>query len=362
MDIIEQLIQKIESLQVKQTNDYYNKGMFPSQRSNKFLFYKREDSNIYYPALVTFTLLPLLEKCNTNHQKRLKKIIEGITQNYPSYSNPKDDLLINFYKTKPTDHFPNGYFFSKFKHFKLADDTDCTCIVGTNLQDQLNTNDVTHIRKELVQFANLSQKKIVYTFDKYKDLRGYGVWLGTGKMPVEFDLCVMANILFFTFQNNCTLNQQDLDSLSYIKTAILDNDIDYHPFEISYTYPSTIVMLYHIARLWSVMPFPEKYLPKKEIIVAKIDYYLNTSKNTLEKILLTSSLLKMEQQTIPINYQISEVEKEFAGFGFFRALMLKGTNNPLLNKLATYPLFQLLFDCDAYYYSLLLEYELLRKN
>lgn len=362
MNVIDTLIQKIEDLQIKEKSEFYNLGMFPTQRSNRFLGYCREDSNIYYTALIAFTILPLLENCSNEQQEKLNNIIINIRRNYSSYANTQTPSIYNFYQTNPPNYYPNGYFLSKFKHFKLADDADDTCIISMTLEgEHRNKSEIHFIREQLVKFSNLHLKKITATFTKYKNLRAYGVWFGSGKMPIEFDLCVITNILCFTFKNKCKLLQQDIDSLLYIKTAILDNDIETNPFVISYMYPNPVVILYHIARLWSLIPNPDKYLPTR-VIIEKLKKHLESSELILEKMLVSSSLIKMNIKVTPLNYSLAKVEKEFFSFGFFRAPMLKGTANKLFNSLAKLELFHLLFDCNGYYYTLVLEYEILLKT
>ena len=55
-------------------------------------------------------------------------------------------------------------------------------------------------------------------------------------------------------------------------------------------------------------------------------------------------------------------QKECETFPFFTAPMLSGTSNGLLNYLKQFDFFKIHFRCKAFYYTLLLEYELLRKE
>jgi hypothetical protein len=361
--LIELLINRIENLQIKDDSKYYSMGLFPSSRSNQAIGYKREDSNIYYSALIAYTLLNVFDYFTTDQKIRVKSISDKVIENFPKYKSKRDPILYNFYKTNPSDHYPNGHFFSKFKHFELADDADDTCIITLTLQSKggVELSQIQSIRKYLLKFSNLNRKKIKFIPPTYRELKAYGVWFGSGKMPIEFDICVIANILCFIFKNNLQLKQQDIDSLAYIRKAIKNYDIINNSFSISYMYPDSAVILYHIARLWSNMPDPEIYLPKK-IIIKMLRSQLVDSDSTLERIILSTSLLKMGITVPPVKYSLCELKREFKSFGFFIAPMLKGTGSSLLNKLAELSPFQILFDCEAYYYTLVLEYELIIKH
>lgn len=357
MEKIDLLINEIEKQQVKLGNRYYMPGMFPSVRRHPYFSYRREDSNIFYPALVAFTLMPFLNKVSNIQRQKLQAIIEGVKSNYSLYKSLSHPYLYNFYQTNPSKHYPNGYFISKFKHFKLPDDADDTVILTMTL-DEVEEKRVNSIRNELVRFSNLKQKQVKFTLDKYKKLLAYGVWFGTGRMPIEFDLCVMSNILYFTFKYDCPLNRHDLASLEFIRKAIVDDDISKYPFNISYTYPSTTIMLYHIARLCSVMDEPGKFLPV-ELIIQKIIERLENANGLLEKLMLSTSLMRMGIKTKKIDYSLADLEKEFDTFNFFIAPMLCGTGNSLLYHFAKYKIFHILFGCKAYYLALAFEHEML---
>ncbi len=357
MEKIDLLINEIEKQQVKSANRYYTPGMFPSVRRHPYFSYRREDSNIFYPALVAFTLMPFLSEVSNNQRQKLQIIIDGVKRNYSFYKSLSHPYLYNFYQANPSKHYPNGYFISKFNHFKLPDDADDTVILTMTL-DEVEKERVNSIRKELVKFSNLKQKQVKFTLEKYKELPAYGVWFGTGRMPIELDLCVMSNILYFTFKYACPLNRHDLASLEFIEKAILDDDISKFPFNISYTYPDTSIMLYHIARLCSIMDEPGKFLPVN-LITQKTSERLAKAEGILEKIILSTSLARLGIKTGKIDYRLKDLEKEFDSFHFFIAPMLCGTGNSLLYHFAKYKIFHILFGCKAYYYALAFEHEML---
>ncbi|MFT7120803.1 MAG: hypothetical protein ACJAZ9_000980 [Neolewinella sp.] len=351
------LLDKLRGLQVKESNRFYEAGMFPSQRKHPYFPYCREDSNIFYTALIAFTLLPLLDRLPEEDRLLLAGIVAGIRGNYPRYASLSTPGLYNFYRTNPSDHYPNGNILRRFKHFKLADDTDDTAIINAT-REQVTDTELKVVRDELVRFSNLASKQIKHPLRKYEKLPAHAVWFGSGVMPVEFDLCVMANILYFTFQQGSELNETDRASLDFIRRAVLDGDVVNHPFLVSYYYPDPSVIFYHLARLATVMELPEEYLPVKEI-VAGLQVQLTQATSLVERLLLSTALLKLGQQPNPVDYTMDELEASFTSFSFFIAPMLAGTRSRIMNYLAEFAVFQVEYVCEAYYYALALEYELL---
>lgn len=360
MNRITQIVDKIAGFQVSEDNRYYRAGMFPTQRLHQYLPYKREDSNIYYPALIVMTLQDLLKKIPADYQSKVLEIIAGVQKNYPFYQLQRKPYLYNFFSINPvSNHFPNGYVLSKLRHFKLAEDADVSSIIGLTLVEGEDEN-FDLLRKELVDFANLSRQQVRVTLPKFKDLPAYGVWFGSGAMPVEFDLCVMTNILCLMFKKGVILNKQDKATLTYIRETILDGNILKDPFSISYIYPKRSVIYYHIARLCSMMKTPEVYLPVAEII-QQIQKAKVRDKGLIDQLLLNLALLKMKENVDKMLVDLTIFEKETKRFGYYIAPMLSGTRNSTLNSLARYSLTHIQYVCPAYYWTLLLEYEVVSK-
>ncbi|HSC54015.1 MAG TPA: hypothetical protein VLC98_10355 [Phnomibacter sp.] len=360
MNTIDQLIGKLEKLQVGEESKAYRKGMFRSQRFHKYLPYQREDDNIFFSASIAFLLRKNIGLLEDHQREKVNRIIDGVRANYPFYSNLKNEFIYNFYHTRPPKYYPNGYFFSRFKHFKLADDADDTVIVALTLQD-VPVERIDTIRKNLVQFSNLQQKKIKGIGEEYASLPFYATWFGTGKMPIELEICVVCNILYFTFSKQLELNEQDKASITLIKMAIDSYDIVTKSFEISGQYPKPSVILYHIARLCSVMPNPAAYFDIEKLEAITRGQLKKSS--LMEEIFLSIALWQLGKPAVPVEWSLhaKELKKDFAGFPFFIAPMLSGHSNVLLRYLKKFPLFHIQFRSDAFYYTILLEYELLLK-
>ena len=362
MTRINTLIEQLEQLQYASDTETFDKGMFSSVRFHNTLPYRREDNNIFFPATIAFMLLRYIHLLDTGQSKRVNTIIEGIRNNYDPYLSTSDPFSYNFYKTLPNQHYPNGHFLSKINHFGLADDADDTVIMTMSLSD-VSEERIHNVREELVKFANLTNKKIIGIDAEYADLPFYGTWFGSGRMPIEIEFCVLCNILCFTFMYDLELNTQDRASLEFIQKTIRNKDIINKRFLISGMYPRTSVILYHITRLYAIMKDPSPYFDKDELIeLAKEQCSITSS--PLERIICSISLMRLGEtpEYIAWNLNDESFQKDCDTFPFFTAPMLSGTSNRVLNYLKKFDIFKIHFRSKAFYYSLLLEYEVLMKT
>jgi hypothetical protein len=361
MNRIDVLIEILERLQIFSATNQYSNGMFPSQRFHRILPYVREDNNIFFPASIAFILLKNFKYFDKKQSDIVQKIIDGIRMNYPLYADQSDGLTYNFYQTIPHKHFPYGFFLSRFHHFALAEDADDTVMISMTL-NEFSSEKINKVRKKLAHYSNLSQKKITDIDNRYSELPFYATWLGTGKMPIELEICILCNILYFTFSYQLELNAQDKASLDLIKMAIDNDDIMTNSHQISGQYPKFSVILFHITRLCSVINNPELYFDIDKL-TATIRTQLKTV-SIFERIILSISLMYLGEAIEPIAWELhsQKLRKEFKSFPFFVAPMLSGTSNKILNRLKKYKFFQIQYRSEAFYYTLLLEYELLMKS
>lgn len=59
-----------------------------------------------------------------------------------------------------------------------------------------NLDEAKNLKQLIIENCNLKKRNIGNTFRKYKKLNAYSTWIAT-RMPIEFDICVMSNILYF---------------------------------------------------------------------------------------------------------------------------------------------------------------------
>ncbi|GHB69601.1 hypothetical protein [Persicitalea jodogahamensis] len=346
-------LKKITSLQSPDTK-YFPAGLFPAYRRNASIGYARPDTTIFFSAIIGFTLKSLRDKLLPEEQKQVDLILSKIKKNYPDFQNKDGLKTYNFWKTKPSRHFPNGYLFRHFEHFRIPDDVDDTAFVY--LTTDPGPEDLRWLKDKLAQHANGSKQWIKNTYPQYLRLKAYSTWFGKN-MYVEFDACVLSNILYCLFYYKLPLNQHDAHSLLYIRSVVETDRYRVEPFRCAHQYPSTTLIIYHIARLISAFD-PAALWPVKAKLVRDAEESLRTEIHPMNRLLLATSLLRLGQAPPRIAVE-KFTEKDFDGFRFFIAGLLTAYESPELYKMASHKIFHMNWTCEAHCWTLLLEYEVL---
>lgn len=350
--MLEEIVKKICRQQSK-GNTRYDRGLFPSQRIHKQAKYVREDNNIFFSALIVFTLQQLKHAIPAKLLPRIETLIEDVVSNYSKYRHPADTQTYNFWQHHPNSHFPHGIVMKRLPFLALPADVDDTSIIyltspSTDRLENIKIKLETHYARE----APVSAMTPV----AYRDLRPYPTFLGR-KVKREMDVCVICNVLYLVFKNKLPLSATDLDSIEFIHRVLVRQDYQKSPFFISPNYGNPAVILYHIARLAGAFDHAE--LNKIRALLIKILKQEFLSDNSLmESLLINTSLLRFKVST-PLLTPNRNLEHYFKNFYFFQAGMLTSLQRFNLHKLASVSFFHLKYRCYAYYWTLWLEYNLL---
>lgn len=351
---IDILLQAIEALQ-SEGNSIYPKGLFPSQRYHIFLPYRREDSNIFFTALILFTLHNAAPYCTPLQKQKIRDITQKAIACYPLYRSRKGLLTYNFWQTKPRAHFPHGHLLNKLKFLELPDDIDDTALIY--LTTPRTREDALWLKSKLAQHANLSKRTIQNTFEKYQGLRAYSTWFGKN-MYIEFDFCVLCNLLYCLHHFEVPQNENDVDTVHYLRSVILANEHIKAPFRVAPSYPRTALILYHISRLLGTFDITG-LIDLKEKLIRQTKEFLQREQPILDKILLAISLGRLAGQCPDIAYSLPLPYKNYY---FFTGGLLTAFENPVAKKLAPLAAFHMKHTCEAYYLALLVEYEVVKKR
>ncbi len=346
-------LQKISDLQSPGTK-YFPVGLFPAYRRNAYIGYARPDTTLFFSAIISFTLKSLRDKLPPSEQSQVDLILKEVKENYPDFQNKDGLKTYNFWKTKPSQHFPNGYLFRHFEHFRIPDDVDDTAFVY--LTDDPTPQELQWLKDKLAQHANGSKQWIRNTYPRYRKLRAYSTWFGKN-MYVEFDACVLSNILYCIFHYNLPLNRHDAHSLLYIRSVIESDRYRTEPFRCAHQYPDTALIIYHVARLIAAFDPPALW-PVKAKLISDAQDLLSKEKHPMNRVLLAISLLRLGQNPPRIAVE-KFTEADFKGFYFFIAGLLTAYESPELYKLASNRIFHMNWTCEAHCWTLLLEYEVL---
>lgn len=348
--ILDQQISRIAHLQ-SSGEPYFPEGLFPSFRGNERYKYHRPDTNLFFSLITLFTLQSIRDYVSVESQERITEIDRKLRPNYPAFQNKDGLKTYNFYQTKPSRHFPNGRLLYRFEHFRIPDDVDDTAMVY--LLTSPTNEELRWFKQKLAHHANLARRQIRNTYAEYKNLRAYSTWFGKN-MYIEFDACVLSNLLYAIYQYKLPLNVHDLDSLAFVRSVVETGQYRREPFRCAHSYPRTALIFYHVARLVATHN-PEALKPIRQQLIADGFSLLGENLSKMDRLLVCTSLLRLGEHPEPIDpTHISE--QEIQKFTFFVAGMLTAYENPVLYKLAPSLLVRMNWTCEAHSRALIAEY------
>jgi len=345
------LIQRIYSLQC-QNDDFYKNGLFASERyvNNRRI---KEDNNIFFTALITYTLQSLHRDVSKQNQTIADSIIARAKCNYIYYRNRKNDITYNFWQTHPDMPLPNNTFFQRFESSKLPDDFDDTSIIL--LTQEKNDSIDTALKQKMTNYTNSVSRPIHSTLKQYRDYNAYLTWFGE-KMKQDIDICVMSNTMLYILQRDLPLNQFDSATIQLIEKMVVINDHIKNPDIVSPHYQNSSVILYHLSRLISSSDQEVLSNLKSPIINALYDR-MHRANNRIEKVILLSSLYRLDEKP-EVNIDFSDIENDFDDFTFFIANPFSGSSM-FTKRIFDKNVFHIKYRCEAYYWTLILEYQVL---
>ena len=349
---IEEILDRITSLQ-SDGDKVYASGLFPSQRLHHLTGYSREDNNIFFSALITFTLQQLNSKIPSDLIVRTEKIYQAVVSNYHKYRHYADSDTFNFWQNGERRHFPNGWILNKIPMLALPADADDTSIIYLTSP---RPNNVEKVKQKLESQYTMNAPISPLTPPAYRDIRAYPTFIGK-KILREMDVCVICNVMYMVCQYRLPWTSVDHESVGFISRVLHRADHRNSSFLVSPHYGNPVIILYHIARLvgsFALKPFNEL----RNNLVKCLRQELSHDLSFMEKILASSSLLRLHEpvQQVPVSASSLTHLRRFC---FFQAGMLTGFQNSILKWPAQMSLFHLKYRCEAYNWTLLLEYLLL---
>ncbi len=353
--LMSQLLNRIDQLQCKQ-NGVFPKGLFPTYRMyalNKDR--QKADVNIFFTGLIAFTLEDIQPQLTISQQNSSKQIIANTLPVYAKFKNLKGKSIYNFWPTDTPQIFPNSGWMNIFnKSQALPDDLDDTVIML--LAQNVSVATAKQVHNLMQSFINTGNKKINNTFKDYQELGAYSTWFGV-KMPVDFDICVLTNILYFVQKYNLTWTAADTASLQLIEKVLIDKKHVTDAAYISPHYGKLPILLYHISRLMSLKPLPQLENFKQQLINEAKTALANTS-NFMDQVILSTSLMRWgvkppDAKVLRTSSLLDLIENE--SFYFCNANIANMMPNPLKQWITGAGLGMFYYYCPAYNNLLLLE-------
>lgn len=355
--LISRLLHRLDELQIKE-NGIFPKGSIPSFRMYAFNKTRyKADPNPFFTGLVSLTLQNLMPKLSGSQQLQAMKIIDRASVVYPKFKNRNqpDRNTYNFWPTDSVQIFPNGGWLNLFNQQQsLADDLDDTVIL---LLAQKKSDSIAQQVHDFMQFfRNGYKKNINNTYEEYKKIEAYSTWFGE-KMPIDFDISVISNVLYFVQYYNLPWSSADSASLKLITKVIEDKKYIEAPSYISPHYVKSSVILYHISRLMALKPISQLEV-LKESLIAETKKLLLTQQGFMDQVLLSTSLLRWGVLPPQISFSkaksLNEIVEDDA-FYFFVANVSFMFSNPLKKYVGEMGLVKFYYHCPGYNNLLLLE-------
>lgn len=304
-------------------------------RYNTLWSYKRKENNVFSLASALFILKEIREKVNKEVQNNIDEIAALVTPNFKLYKNKDGRETYNFYQTKPSRHFPNGYLMQYLDHFRLPDDIDDTALITFSLNPP--PSDVEKLKVLTESFAQ--------TFPDGSTV--YNTWYGKS-MPKEQDVCTILNLLYLTHHYNLPLNKTDADSFRFLIERI--NAITEKPFEIARHYANPALILYHYARFMGRFSSPLDNSKSK--IIQLIYTVLEAEPVFMDRLILETSLIKLGENRPPLDME----DLTFKDFYTFIGAPLAPFAGKLARKLSGLKATQMFWDSEIHNKALVVEY------
>lgn len=351
-----QLLTKIHALQ--QTNTGFPPGIFPSTRV--YAYNKnniKNDPNVFFTGLIVLTLKKYQKHCTSFQQGIINQIAKDALSQVGLFKNKQGRDTYNFWRTDTPQIFPNAGWLNKFdKSQSLPDDFDDTVILLW--AQEVSRERAAAIHNSMQLFANTKGKTVKNTLAAFETLPAYSTWFGK-KMPIDFDMAVLCNVLSFVNAYDLPWTGSDTASLQLITTAIQNKWHIRKANFIAPHYAKPAVILYHIARLLITgkQQNLEALMALKPSLLHSTDSLLAISKDPLETILLQSARIEFGGiagvvQT-PQAFDTAAIEQ--STYPFFIANMASMLPSPLKRPLSKLAFAKFEYRCPAYNLALLWE-------
>ena len=352
------LVEEIACLQSK-GDDGYSEGLFATQRTHRYSFYTVEDETIFPTAVTIYTLQQVRAALSENSRQIIDEMARKAVANYPRYLNNQGYPMYNFWQNFPEERFfPNGALLRHFRKFRPPEDIDTTAYLY--LTHPHPRRDVLWLKERLILDTNLKRRRNRNGLPRYRHLRAYSTWLGEINMPIDFDVCCLANLLLFVCTYHLPFNEYDHESLCFITSVIENGDHITHPFDVAPWYANTPVILYHVARLAAACAWPA-LTACRDKLVRDLHAQAERTPAFVERLLLSTSLMRLGQPPLVVPHS-ADRDAAIARFHFFIASPLTAVDNSITWALARFPLLQARYRCRAHSLALLVEHEAYRRQ
>jgi hypothetical protein len=348
-----EILKIINNLQIKHDYDpFFEEGLWPSYRYSRLFNFHVPDNNIFFSLSIVVLLKKFAEK-NPDMSSIVNKMAEHTQKQLNAYKNKDGKVSYNFWRTKPSQHFPHGKIFKHFDYWRLPDDLDDTSLALLFKK---------HSDSELEEFvflcsehANLAKKSIQKIDSKYQKIPAFSTFFGIN-MPIEFDVVVISNALSVFFEYQLKLSKEAEASLILIEQMLKDGYLLSNPFQASPNYARSSIIYYHLVKMCYF--YPNDALKKIEKLL-KNDIGKIKINDPLDDVLLTISKMMLKMNSA---YESKLGFNPNKKHPFFIAGMFSAFEGRFFQNIADKPFSHIKYNCETYNYCLELLSIILKKD
>lgn len=357
-DRLEALVTMLAGMQTDGTPRYPD-GLFPSQRFYPYLPFAREDDGIFLTAQITLLLRDRQPHLPSRVHAHIDAMHGRTRAIIPLYRHRDGTPIYNFWRTQKgaRGHWPNSLIFSRLDALKAPPDADDSALV--HLAFSHSADETAHLKQRLAQHANGQRGlQVKSSLLQYRDLPAYTTWFGSPKVLLEFDVCVMANVMLFVFRNGLSLNEHDDATLTFIERVIAADHHLRHPGLVSPWYPTAPAICYYVSRMLAAGDLPRLQACRKKLL-ADMRGLLPRATNYFDYVRLASSLHRLGEPAPECPFPLPD-ERLLHRYPWFVIQLLYQLDHLAAKRLSNHPAAQVHYRCPAYGIAHVLEYECLR--
>jgi hypothetical protein len=354
--LIDALVDNIASLQVKDSSEFYPGMLYAYRQCGGGPHNYQPDNNIFFTAIGAFGLRNLQPYLSPRNKEKTRQVIDKAVTTYPYFRNKYGYPFYNFWPTN-APIMPHTYIFQYLKGvFGQGEDADDAVMVLMSSNAGDSTCRI--LKQRMIATSNLAKpnRNITTTYKQYRKIPALSTYLGL-RMPVDFDFAVQCNLLYFTLDRNLPFTKQDSATLQLLSNMIGEKLYLKAPVYISPYYVKPAVLLYHLTRLMAAFHLPELELYTPQLII-DMQQLLLTSNNIMDKILLSTSLLRLGAYPPPV--EITDIpgfeQSNQQQFIFFQARAAFSYPTPFKQVFLHFSYINYYFYCPVYNKILWLEY------
>lgn len=180
-------------------------------------------------------------------------------------------------------------------------------------------------------------------------------------MPIEHDACALCNLMYLFEKHQLPHNEYDEAVFVFLRDVILEEKYITNAFKVAHNYATTPLIIYHYARLLGDFEIPQLEICREKLI-QKTKQLLDNELNTMNRVVLETSLLKLDKSQRIINERRSAYQLSAGGvplinykFTYFIAGLLSSYKNPILYFFAPFKITQIEWECEAHELVLIVE-------